>query len=319
MLNTRQDDEPSPSPYRIAQPLMLARAGLDRTAHLREDEQALALLWCDDRTRAVLVCAGQTLAADGSLLMVRPEQAPPGERYLLGTRAGGGGVFAVRPEAGLPSGSSRAGLRELGHLLDDEHAGLLVHAIALSNWHETHPRCPRCGTPTEPISAGHARRCPADGSQHFPRTDPAMIVLVLDGRPPGEDRCLLGRQARWPAGRFSTLAGFVEVGEPVERTVVREVAEEAGVEVGEVWYAGSQPWPFPSSLMLAFYASLADPANDAITVDGTEIAEAAWFTRQELRAALVDARMVLPPSVSVARRLIEGWLGGPVDGLGAWR
>jgi NAD+ diphosphatase len=140
-------------------------------------------------------------------------------------------------------------------------------------------------------------------------------VLVVDG-PPGADRCLLGRQAVWPERRYSTLAGFVEPGESAEQAVVREVAEESGVVVGSVTYAGSQPWPFPASLMLAFYAQASDPT---IRVDEVELADARWWSREELAADLAAGRLVLPPSVSVARKLVEGWYGGPLDGEEAWR
>jgi NAD+ diphosphatase len=181
-----------------------------------------------------------------------------------------------------------------------------VHAVGLTNWHATHPCCARCGTPTEVVRGGSVRRCPEDGSEHFPRTDPAMIVLVHDGA----DRCVLGRQAVWPAGRFSTLAGFVEPGESAEQAVVREVAEETGLVVDEVSYVASQPWPFPSSLMLGFRARC-DAGAVPRPVDG-ELEEVRWFTRQEVRdAATWGARgggLQLPSAVSIAAMLIAGWL-----------
>jgi NAD+ diphosphatase len=210
------------------------------------------------------------------------------------------------------------------------HLALFMHAVALTGWHERHLRCPSCGSPTTVHQAGYARRCPRDGSEHYPRTDPAVIVLVLDGGPVGEDRCLLGRQASWPAGRFSTLAGFVEPGETVEGAVAREVAEEVGVTVDAVAYAGSQPWPFPASLMLAYYA-VASPddvpvrhatdggVSEDVAVDGEEIIEARWFDRAEFEAATRSGDVLVPPVLSVARRLIEGWFGGPVSGDGTWR
>jgi NAD+ diphosphatase len=229
-------------------------------------------------------------------------------------------VFAVRTTDALPGDDARD-LRAAAGLLRDDDLEQLMHAVALAGWHDSHPRCSRCGEPTQPIQAGYARRCPADGSQHFPRTDPAVIVLVLDGAEPGHDRCLLGRQASWPAGRFSTLAGFVEPGETVEQALAREVAEEVGVAVESVGYAGSQPWPFPASLMLAAYATAAEGARDdaALRPDGTEIVEARWFDRQGLAAALASGEVLVPPALSVARRLIEGWYGGRLRGPEAWR
>jgi NAD+ diphosphatase len=150
------------------------------------------------------------------------------------------------------------------------------------------------------VLGGSVRRCTADGSEHFPRTDPAVIMLVHDGA----DRCVLGRQPSWPAGRFSTLAGFVEPGEAAELAVVREVQEEVGITVTDVAFRASQPWPFPSSLMLGFWARATD---DVITLDGSELAEARWLTRDQLRREDV----LLPPPVSIAWRLITDWLDAP--------
>jgi NAD+ diphosphatase len=183
-------------------------------------------------------------------------------------------------------------------VLSDRDAGLLVHAVGLTNWHASHPRCPRCGTPTEVVQGGAVRRCPEDGSEHFPRTDPAVIVLVHDGA----DRALLGRQASWPQGRYSTLAGFVEPGESAEQAVVREVQEESGVRVREVTYRASQPWPFPSSLMLGFRA-LADGDVEPVARDG-ELEDVRWFTREEFRDRFTGG----PPQVSIAYTLISDWV-----------
>ncbi len=164
-------------------------------------------------------------------------------------------------------------------VIDDLQAELLVTAIALEQWHQRHTHCPRCGTATHESDAGWTRTCPRDGSQHFPRTDPAVIMLIHDGG----DRALLGRGAQWPAGRFSTLAGFVEPGESLEAAVAREVGEEVGVAITDIRYVASQPWPFPSSLMLGFTARV--DGEDSIELDLVEMAEAAWFTRAEVQRA----------------------------------
>lgn len=249
---------------------------------------------------------------DGSprLRLVAPDDAPDGPRYLLGVDGEGVAHLAVAGRV-LDADCRLVGLREVGALLGDTEAGLLVHAVALDAWHRGHPRCSRCGAPTEVKAAGHMRRCPADGSEHFPRTDPAVIMLVAHH----DGRCLLGRQRRWPEGRFSTFAGFVEPGESLEQAVAREVDEEAGLRVVRARYVASQPWPFPSSLMLGF---VADVDSEDVRVDGEEIAEARWFTPEGLKAAIEASEVRLPPSLSIARRLIEGWYGGPLPTPKAW-
>jgi NAD+ diphosphatase len=199
-------------------------------------------------------------------------------------------------------------LRDIGDSLGDRDAGLATTAVALSAWHARHPRCPRCGEPTEVIDAGWVRRCTADGSLHYPRTDPAVIMAVTDK----DDRILLGHAAHWPERRFSTLAGYVEPGESVEVAVAREVMEEAGLEVGSVEFVASQPWPFPASLMLGFRARLADRSEREIRVDGVEITEARFFTRGELASAVRGGDVLLPMRSSIARALIEEWFGGPL-------
>jgi len=204
-------------------------------------------------------------------------------------------------------------LRQVGALLSDRDAGLLTHAVALANWHDTHTHCPRDGTPTVPAPAGHLTTCPTDGSEHFPRLDPAVIMLVTDP----DDRCLLARNALWPKGRMSVLAGFVEPGESAEHAVAREVFEETAITVGRIRYLGSQPWPMPRSLMLGFQA--AAPGGQRITVDAEEIGEARWFTREEMLAAIGTGELAVAPTSSIARRLIEFWYGGALpDGSGAW-
>jgi len=292
--------------------LPLARAVVDRAAHRRSDDAWLAAADADPSTRVLVVDDGRVLVrgegvgnGEVSLALLPASAAPAGERYLLGEDSTGTAYLAVA--AALPElpGARPEGLREVGALLDDRDVGLLAHAVALERWHGAHPRCAQCGAPTEPAAAGHVRRCPACAAEHYPRTDPAVIMLVTDD----SDRCLLGRQSRWPPRRFSTLAGFVEPGESLEQAVAREVLEEVGVPVTGVTYVASQPWPFPSSLMLGFTARAG--AVD-LRPDGVEIAEAQWFTRTELAGAVSGDDVRLPPPVSIARRLIEGWYGGPL-------
>ena len=204
-------------------------------------------------------------------------------------------------------------LREVGAQLSPLEFELALHSTAISNWHRAHPRCPRCGGATRIDLGGAARYCDADQSQHHPRTDSAVIVLVKDR----DDRILLGHQPVWPEGRFSTFAGFLEPGETFEQCVVREVLEESGVTVSEIKYLGSQPWPFPASIMIAFEAVTDNPG--VAQGDGEEITEVKWFSRAELKAAAADGSLLLPPTISVARKMIEGWLGESAQGGETWR
>jgi NAD+ diphosphatase len=293
--------------------LALARGEVDRAAHLRTDADWLKTAWADPATRVIVVERGQALCElsdqRAALDFVAPADAPDGVRFLLGVEADGLAYFGVAgplPEQAEPA-VRKAYLREVGPLLSDRDAGLLTHAVALANWHETFTHCPRCGSPTDPIASGHARRCPVDGSEHFPRVDPAMIVLVTDPA----DRALLARNAQWPERRVSILAGFVEAGESAEQSVAREVAEETAITVSDVTYLGSQPWPMPQSLMLGFRATA---VNTDIQVDDDEIAEANWYSRDELAAAIAAGTIRLPPPVSIAHRIIESWYGSELPG-----
>ncbi len=273
----------------------LSRAAFDRAADKRRDPEWLAKAWAGGRL-LVIDDERRAMVGDDGLVLV-PTEDRPAEGYFLGVGDDGVAVFAAVGELPRSLGARPATLRDVGALLPARDAGLLVAAVALANWHATHTHCPRCGEPTAVVDGGWVRRCPADGSDHFPRTDPAMIVLVHDGG----DRCLLGRQPSWPPGRYSTLAGFVEPGESLEHAVIREVAEESGVVVDDVVYRGSQPWPFPASLMLGFEArAVGGSLGDG---DG-ELEDVAWFDRDDVRAG----RPGLPPPASIAHWLITGWL-----------
>jgi NAD+ diphosphatase len=304
--------------------LALSRSTVDRATQRRGDAGWIDAAWADPDTRVLVVRDSQALGTsrDGrlELVFVPPEQAPDGTRFLLGVDDGGVAYFGVSGggswEPGSRSESSDVqpvALRMAGALLSDRDAGLLTHAVALANWHDAHTHCPRCGTPTVPAPAGHLTTCPADGTEHFPRLDPAVIMLVLDP----EDRLLLARGALWPAGRMSVLAGFVEPGESAEHAVIREVYEETAIEVGQVRYLGSQPWPMPRSLMLGFQSVA--KGGQRITVDADEIGEARWFSRAELRAAIESGELGMAPTSSIARRLIEFWYGEELpDGPAGW-
>ena len=262
--------------------------------------------------------------ADGGDLLarrVRPEHSAPrsgasSDVLVHRPTAGSGAAAEAAAAAGTESeapGRVRAplpglrwtSLRVVGAELTDADAGLATTAVALDAWHARHPRCPRCGAPTHTTAAGWTRRCTVDGSEHYPRTDPAVIMAVVDG----QDRLLLGHAAAWATHRFSTLAGFVEAGESVEHAVRREVAEETAVLVGDVEYVGSQPWPFPASLMLGFRARA---LSTDVVVDGVELTDARWFSREELADAVRTGDVVLPSPASIAHALVQDWYGGPV-------
>ena len=297
--------------------LPLAASQVDRSAHLRSDEgylksawdSALVITFIDEK----FVTKGDQLSlVTGATLGEYQSQSD----YFLGIKDEQ--VFFVRhlpPDEG--SKLELKTLREIGVHLSPRDIGLSVHAQGLANWHTKHPRCAQCGAATTVISGGSVRRCLIDQSEHYPRTDGAVIVLVKDD----QDRILLGRQKVWPKYRFSTFAGFVEPGESFEHCVVREVREEAGVELSQINYLGSQPWPFPASLMIAFEAVTNTP--QLARPDGEEIEEIRWFSRAEMKAAILDKSLILPLEISVARQMIKAWYGqgAEVDLIGSesWR
>ncbi len=293
-------------------PNFFAAAALDRVTHLRADRDWLDAQLADPRSAFLPVWRGRNLVVEGdaprAVRFARAEVTPliaaGGEVVLLGL-FDGVAHFAVDlshlDEPGISGAGSFVELRNVGPLIDRDEGGALAYARAMTHWHATHRFCGTCGAPTQSREGGHTRVCsaPACGRVHFPRTDPAVIMLVAKG-----DRCLLGRKAEWPAGRYSTLAGFVEPGESLEDAVRREVMEETGVVVSDVEYHSSQPWPFPASLMLGFFCKA---ETEAVQRNDKELEDARWFTREELRNGN-GGMGIAPRPISIARRLIDDWL-----------
>jgi NAD+ diphosphatase len=277
--------------------IVFSGAALDRAAAARRRPEWLRERRADPAARSVLM-SDRGVWLDGGRLLLAP---PSMDAVFLGLN-NGSALFADDVAGAEPSTGHPAGLREAATELPAEEAALAAYAGSLLAWHRRHRFCANCGAPTEQRDGGHERFCPACDAHHFPRTDPVVIVRVTDGG----DGLLLGRQARWPEGRFSLLAGYVEPGETLEEAVRREVLEESGVALEAVSYLASQPWPFPSSLMLGFSA-VAERGRPA-PGDG-ELAEVRWFEREEVeRAARGEGGLMLAPPYSIARRLIDEWL-----------
>jgi len=285
-------------------PNVYAGPYVDRSSGLRKDPAWLEAALRDAATRFVPLWRQRNLIR----LEPVPEAAllgagelggfDPAQAVLLGVYRGTACfAFEVADEPPTPPGTEFSDLRVTGGLLPADDAGLLAYARAMIYWRQRHRHCGACGAPTRAESGGHVMVCtdPACGGQSFPRIDPAIIVLVSDG-----ERALLGRQASWPAGRYSTIAGFVEPGESLEDAVAREVREETSIEVDEVDYHSSQPWPFPSSLMVGFHARA---ASSAISCPDGELEDARWFSAAELAAGTP----ALPPPQSISFRLIADW------------
>ena len=286
--------------------LPLAVAEIDRSAHLRSDEAYLQSSWPN---ALVLQFSSEKFASQSNQLAF-VKGASLGEYdsqsdYFLGVKDGEN--FFLRHLNDETSKSEFKSLRAIGSFLSPRDIGLAVHAQGLANWHSKHPRCSLCGGPTVVVLAGAVRRCPTDQSEHYPRTDSAIIVLIKNDK----DQILLGRQKVWPKYRFSTFAGFVEPGESFEHCVIREVREEAGVELTKINYLGSQPWPFPASLMIAFEAITNTP--ELARPDGDEIEEIRWFSREDMKSAILDKSLILPFEISVARQMINAWYGDGAD------
>ncbi|UUL81813.1 NAD(+) diphosphatase [Sphingomonas qomolangmaensis] len=286
-------------------------ATIDRADRLRGDAEALAAAIRDPRAR-LLVLDGLNPVVEHDRLVWRTLADAPagGELLLLGLIDGVPHFAALAPDAPA-SGPRPPELFALLGVLPREEMALYAAARSLVDWHVRHRCCAVCGTGTASIKGGWARSCPECGAQHFPRTDPVVIMLTEC-----RGRVLLARGSGWPAGRYSGLAGFVEPGESIEEAVARETLEEAGVRVRDVRYVASQPWPFPSSLMIACTA-VAD--DDSLTLDRAELEDAFWATRDEVAAAMAGvegARFVAPPRYAIAHTLLEAWLEEDSRGRG---
>ncbi len=295
-----------------------AVSDLDRADARRRDPEWLAARLVDERTRLLLLWRGRPLCdSSGALKLLSPGSraelmASAGTPIFLGLRAADA-LFAhsleidTCPQETLGPGEFFSEARAAAASLSLADSSAFAQARSLFEWHRHHGFCSRCGAATTITLAGYKRRCPACSAEHFPRTDPVVIMMITRG-----DRCLLGRQQRFPPGLFTCLAGFIEPAETVEDAVRRESFEEAGISCGRVHYLGSQPWPFPSQLMIACEAE----ANDEqITIDGHELEEARWFGREELRSILAGAEVGpgpwIPPPIAVAHHLIQRWVARP--------
>ena len=274
--------------------------GLDRADALRCQAETMAALARRDDARQLRWNDGApALDETGRLAWAPIDGQPP---LFLGLD-GKAPRFSTLPDGEAPV-DSRAHLALLGQL-DEADAPLFAAALSLANWHRRHRYCSVCGAATLPNRGGWSRACDSCGSEHYPRADPVVIMLATH-----DDRLLLGRQPHYPPGRYSALAGFVEPGETIEAAVARELFEEAGITVTDVAYLASQPWPFPSSLMIGAHAVA---QSDSLTIDTTELDDARWFTRDEVGAALAGdpaATFLPPPRFAIARTLLERWLDG---------
>ncbi|MCU9850188.1 NAD(+) diphosphatase [Defluviimonas sp. WL0024] len=318
---------------RLAETVTFGGAGLDRAAGLRGDPEAVAAHLCAGETRILPVWRGKPLFAGNAAGWLPPGHAVLAEAaeapVLLGLE-GGAARFAVdvsgwEPPAGeapaegvffdpteqrhpaLPGDHRFAELRGLMAELAAGDAELVATAKALLGWHRSHRFCSACGRPSAVIEAGWQRRCPDCGTRHFPRTDPVVIMLVTRG-----ERTLLGRSPGWPEGMYSCLAGFMEPGETIEAAVRREVAEETGVRIGRVSYLASQPWPYPSSLMIG---CLAEAESEAITLDPVELEAAVWIGREEAARVLAGDHPTIrrPRRGAIAGFLLTHWVADRLD------
>ncbi len=320
------DRTPSRLPALSLSQLPLARHQLDRDYLTRSRDDLFEVLLAQSETRVLPLCKRAALLSGSehgsSLALLRVDELPPeaartaellvylgrtivdADHLPIGTPI----VAAVVSDAVagiLADGPDSWGdLRVIGGQLGDRDAGLLTQAVALANWHDSHRFSPSTGEPLSVVQGGWVRT--DSRGEVFPRTDPAIIVAVIDD----DDRILLGSNAQWERNRFSLLAGFVEAGESLEAAVAREVFEESGLHVVDAFYLGSQPWPFPASLMIGFSARLDPDRESTLMPDGDEILDLRWFSREELQDALSD--IILPGRSSIARAIIEQWFGGEI-------
>lgn len=295
---------------------------LDRQCEQRSEPGYLAAVLAKDTHRVMIFHRGKVLVKGPAVAYLAPTSVPAtpptgttmvylgktleGHQFPAGTDLV---LWALPYDAGdlawVPQGSEFSGYRDVAQELSDADGQVFVLAQANANWHATHPQCPRCGGPTEVMWAGWMRRCSQDGSEHFPRTDPAVIVAIVGA----DGKILLANNFAWAENRYSTVAGFVEAGESAEQAAVREISEEVGVTLHSLEYVSSQAWPFPRSLMLGFIGHTADTVP---TPDNVEVRAARWFSREELQAAVHSGEAQISHRVSIARDLIERWYGGRI-------
>ena len=272
---------------------------LDRADPLRHDPEGFAATLADPAARLLVLNDYQPEMAEGRLVWtaIAPD-AVPEDHVLLGIEDA---VPHFARLTGQPAVGRSFEMIAALHALAAGEAATYAAARSVVDWHARHRFCARCGVETVPFRAGWGRKCPACGTEHFPRVDPVVIMIAEH-----EGRALLGRQPAFPPGRYSALAGFLEPGESIEEAVARELFEEAGVRVRNVRYIASQPWPFPSSLMIA---CVAEAVDDRLTIDTTELEDAIWVSRDEVRAALAGdaSRFGVPPSYAIAHTLLEAW------------
>jgi NAD+ diphosphatase len=291
----------------------LTGAALDRAAAERLTEGLVEAARADGATRVLVLCGDAApLAGSDALAWTTPADVPDGGIWaFLGRDETGAAlltaVFAPADEPLFDAPAGWAGLRVVGGSLSPHDADAFVEALSLGRWLLDSPHCPACGELTDLAEAGWSRHCPNCARQHFPRTDPAVIVAITSADDP--DALLLGSNAVWGGNRYSCFAGFVEAGESLEAAVRREVMEEAGVDAVDIRYRGSQAWPYPRSLMLGFFATADD--DMAAEADGEEIVSVRWFTRDEIGAGLAgETDLLLPGPASIAHRLISDWYRG---------
>ncbi|NBW73430.1 MAG: NAD(+) diphosphatase [Microbacteriaceae bacterium] len=303
--------------------LPLAQPVLDRDALAREGAELFDQLWLEPETRIMVLYKGKTLLDDGKLRLFKTDEATAGKyRVYLGRTTkeisdlpkNSAIVLSVLSDNAASAIEANPDawkeLRRTGAGLDPDHATIFTQGLAIHNWHETHQFCPACGEITIMRQGGWSRFCITENRDLFPRTDAAVIVSIIDS----QGRILLGSQGSWAENRWSVLAGFVEAAESLEAAVKREMFEECGLSVVRPRYLGSQAWPYPYSLMLAFTAEVdSNMSADQIQADGVEIAKLRWFSKEELKQ---EAKQIhLPTRISIARAMIEFWLGESIVSL----